>query len=170
MGEHENEPWAALDAAEFARWRETHLAHPFEVPAAGAAGVLTWGVVGFFALLGAGAIATGGAQGAVLALLLLGPAGILVWLHRRASARAIRRFDRDGVLLGSGRRFPWHALLGVETHFVVTESGRRRLWRTEFQFRDAVGWIVPNRTRDLDAVLRFVDALPVPRRLRSRNR
>jgi hypothetical protein len=171
MAEHENEPWPPLDHAAFAAWRDRHLQTPFAVIPAGAVGAALWVVVALFALLALGLLASRpDAVGTVLALLLLGIGGFLVWMTRRATARSVRRFDRDGVELGGGRRLPWSTLRGVETHYVVTESQRRRLWRTELQFGDAVAWIVPNRTRNLDDVLAFVAALPVPQRMRSRQR
>ena len=80
----------------------------------------------------------------------------------RAKRKAVRLFDASGITLGYGRHFPWSEFQGVITQIDVNQRTRNRyVWRIELACADGeAAWIIPNRVKNIDDVMNFINSLP----------
>ena len=102
----------------------------------------------------------GGAVPIALGAMMLATFGVVVWLGRRAHARSVRFFSREGLERNDGTWLPWTDLERV-VHQIREVSGEKRLWRTEIRFRNGdAAWLVPLRVRNRGEVGEFVATLP----------
>jgi hypothetical protein len=95
-----------------------------------------------------------------LGLSMFGLFGFVVWLARRGHRMSVRYFSDEGLTRNDGRSFAWAELSRVADRIRI-DRGRKRIWRTEIQFRDGESaWLIPPKVINYQEVREFVRNLP----------
>lgn len=97
-------------------------------------------------------------------LLLLSFAAVAM-LYYRGQRLSITSFNDQGLTRNDGRKFAW-VNLGrvVDKMRVEPGSARKKLWRTEIQFKDgSSAWLIPAKVVNFDEVNAFITNLPCER-------
>jgi hypothetical protein len=98
-----------------------------------------------------------------LGLSMLGTFAAVMWLVRRGHAMSVSYFSDEGLVRNDGRSFAWADLSRVvdQTRITSLAHGRKRIWRTEIQFRNGESaWLIPTKVGNYPEVSEFVRRLP----------